>query len=148
MKVGLNIRKVDLEVGLDPEDEERTEESIFASGMLQNIGPVDISKRLFRKLRDCENTRKGKLRVHDYGYDWRLSPHLLSRKLVEFLKSSLRTIPAHRPSDEGCSSSPIASADSSTRHAVNQRPGAFSSGVVFAGTPQRCINIRGPIRNG
>jgi hypothetical protein len=60
-------------------------ETIYASGMLQNIGPVDISKRLFKRLNDCENARTGKLRVWDYGYDWRLSPHLLSRNLTEFV---------------------------------------------------------------
>lgn len=32
VKVGLNLRKVDLEVGLNPEDNERMEETIFASG--------------------------------------------------------------------------------------------------------------------
>jgi hypothetical protein len=42
VKLGLNIRKVNLEVGLEPEDEERMEETIYPSGMLQNIGPVDI----------------------------------------------------------------------------------------------------------
>jgi hypothetical protein len=83
VKVGLNIRKVDLEVGLEPEAEERMSETIYASGMLQNIGPVDISKRLFKKLAECENAKNGKLRVWDYGYDWRLSPHLL----LLFLKS-------------------------------------------------------------
>ncbi|RAL59748.1 hypothetical protein DID88_000377 [Monilinia fructigena] len=93
VKVGLNIRKVDLEVGLDPEDEERMEESIFPSGMLTNIGPVDISRRLFKRLRNCENAQKGKLRVWDYGYDWRLSPHLLSRKLKAFLE----TLPSNQP---------------------------------------------------
>ncbi|KKY39357.1 hypothetical protein UCDDA912_g00568 [Diaporthe ampelina] len=86
MKVGLKVRKVNLEVGLDPEDEENMEKSIIPSGMLKNIGPVDISKRLFKRVRECENARSGKLRVHDYGYDWRLSPHLLSRKLIEFLR--------------------------------------------------------------
>lgn len=42
VKLGLNIRKVNLEVGLTPEDEEGMEETIYSSGMLQNIGPVDI----------------------------------------------------------------------------------------------------------
>ena len=87
------MRKVNLEVGLEDEDEETMEQHIFASGMLQNIGPVDISKRLFKKLGECENARKGRLRVHDYGYDWRLSPHLLSRKLVEFLEK----LPSNQP---------------------------------------------------
>jgi hypothetical protein len=34
-----------------------------------------------------------------------------------------------------------------TRHAVNQRPDLFS-GVIFAGVPQTCVNILGPLRNG
>lgn len=73
IKVGLNIRKVDLEVGLNPEDEERMDETIIPGGMLSHIGPVDISRRLFKRLRGSRNARTGKLRVWDYGYDWRLS---------------------------------------------------------------------------
>jgi hypothetical protein len=146
VKVGLNIRKVDLEVGLDPEDEERMEESIFASGMLQNIGPVDISKRLFKRLSECENARNGKLRVWDYGYDWRLSPHLLSRKLTAFLEK----LPSNQPGN-GEKGGALVVAHSLggviTRHVVNHRPELFS-GVVYAGAPQSCVNILGPIRNG
>lgn len=144
MKVGLKVRKVNLEVGLNPEDEENMEKSIIPSGMLKNIGPVDISKRLFKRVRECENARSGKLRVHDYGYDWRLSPHLLSKKLIEFLRSL--------PSNQGENpSGALVIAHSLggviTRHAVNQAPELFSS-VVYAGAPQRCINILGPLRNG
>lgn len=144
IKVGLNVRKVNLEVGLNPEDEERMEESIIPSGMLKNIGPIDISRRLFKRIRECENARSGKLRVHDYGYDWRLSPHLLSKKLVEFL----RTLPSNQGEN---STGALVVAHSLggiiTRHAVNQAPELFS-GVVYAGSPQRCINILGPLRNG
>ncbi|KAI1469564.1 uncharacterized protein F4812DRAFT_334940 [Daldinia caldariorum] len=147
VKVGLNIRKVNLEVGLDPEDEERMEETIYASGMLKNIGPVDISKRLFKRLRECENARTGKLRVWDYGWDWRLSPHLLSRKLIAFLEQ----LPSNQGSGSSEGKGALVIAHSLggliTRHAVNQRPDLFS-GVIFAGTPQRCINILGPLRNG
>lgn len=144
IKVGLNVRKVNLEVGLDPEDEERMEESIIASGMLRNIGPVDISKRLFKRLRECENVRTGKLRVHDYGYDWRLSPHLLSRRLVDFMKS-LPSNQGENPSGAFVIAHSLGGVI--TRHAVNQAPALFS-GVVYAGAPQRCINILGPLRNG
>lgn len=144
IKVGLNVRKVNLELGLEPEAEEKAEESIIPSGMLKNIGPVDISKRLFKRLRECENVRTGKLRVHDYGYDWRLSPHILSKKLVNFLKTL--------PSNQGDSPSGAFVIAHSlggiiTRHAVNSAPSLFS-GVVYAGAPQRCINILGPLRNG
>lgn len=144
IKVGLNVRKVNLELGLDPEDEEKSEETIIPSGMLKNIGPVDISKRLFKRLRECENVRNGKLRVHDYGYDWRLSPHILSKKLVNFLK----TLPSNQ-GDNPAGAFVIAHSLGGiiTRHAVNQAPSLFS-GVIYAGAPQRCINILGPLRNG
>jgi hypothetical protein len=150
VKVGLNIRKVDLEVGLEPEDEERMEETIYPSGMLQNIGPVDISKRLFKRLSECENARNGKLRVWDYGYDWRLSPHLLSKRLMKFLKG----LPSNQPSKDGSvkgAGGALVIAHSLggliTRHVVNQLPELFS-GVICAGVPQACVNILGPIRNG
>ena len=86
-KAGLNVRKVDLEVGLEDEDEERMPEKIHASGMLTHIGPVDISRRLLKRLRSCENARNGSLRIHEYAYDWRLSPHRLSRQLLRFIES-------------------------------------------------------------
>ncbi|KAG0646868.1 Uncharacterized protein D0Z07_6244 [Hyphodiscus hymeniophilus] len=150
VKVGLNLRKVDLEVGLEPEDEERMEETIYPSGMLQNIGPVDISKRLFKRLSECENARNGKLRIWDYGYDWRLSPHLLSKKLEAFLEK----LPSNQPGTDGSLPEtrgalviPHSLGGLITRHVVNRRPELFS-GVIYAGVPQSCVNILGPIRNG
>ncbi|KAI0468287.1 hypothetical protein F4859DRAFT_491079 [Xylaria cf. heliscus] len=147
VKLGLNIRKVNLEVGLDPEDEERMEETIYSSGMLQNIGPVDISRRLIRKLRECENAKTGKLRVWDYGYDWRLSPHLLSRKLIDFLRHlpSNKGLEGYR--DRGATVIAHSLGGLIVRHAVNKRPELFA-GVIYAGTPQKCINVLGPLRNG
>lgn len=147
VKVGLNIRKVNLEVGLEPEDEERMSETIYASGMLQNIGPVDISKRLFKRLSECENAKNGKLRIWDYGYDWRLSPHLLSKRLTEFLEK----LPCNGGGVVNRKGGALVIAHSLggviTRHVVNHRPELFS-GVIYAGVPQSCINILGPIRNG
>ncbi|KAH7629014.1 hypothetical protein B0T09DRAFT_409678 [Sordaria sp. MPI-SDFR-AT-0083] len=147
VKVGLNIRKVNMEVGLEPEDEENMEKHIFASGMLQNIGPVDISRKLFRKLRECENARNGKLRVHDYGYDWRLSPARLSKQLNEFLEKLPSNQPHTPPEQRGAWVIAHSLGGLITRHAVNQRPDLYA-GVVYAGVPQRCINILGPLRNG
>ncbi|KAJ3574259.1 hypothetical protein NPX13_g4424 [Xylaria arbuscula] len=147
VKLGLNIRKVNLEVGLDPEDEERMEETVYSSGMLQNIGPVDISRRLIRKLRECENAKTGKLRVWDYGYDWRLSPHLLSRKLIDFLRHLPSNHGLENQQDRGATVIAHSLGGLIARHAVNQRPELFA-GVVYAGTPQKCINILGPLRNG
>ena len=147
MKVGLNIRKVDLEIGLEDEDEEKMEESIYADGMLSHIGPVDMGRRLLKRLRNCPNAINGKLRIHEYGYDWRLSPHLLSRKVIDFLEK----LPSNRPNmpkqDSGATVIAHSMGGLITRHAVNQRPELFA-GVVYVGVPQQCVNILGPLRNG
>ena len=147
VKVGLNIRKVDLEVGLEPGDDERATDKVIPGGMLTHIGPVDIAKRLFKRLRNCENARSGKLRVHDYGYDWRLDPAYLSKQLQDFLK----TLPSNQPGvpKEKRGATVIAHSLGGliTRHAVNQQPTLFS-GVIYAGVPRTCVNILGPLRNG
>lgn len=147
MKVGLNMRKVDLEVGLNEEDELSMEDTIYPDGMLKSIGPVDISKKLFKRLRSCENVKSDKLRVWDYGYDWRLSPALLSRKLQQFVKN----LPSNRSGVKAEARGVTVIAHSLggliTRHAINQNPNLFA-GAIFVGTPQRCINILGPLRNG
>lgn len=143
LKVGLNIRKVDLEVGLTQEDEEKMHEKIIASGMLSHIGPIDMGRRLLRRLRLCTNAQEGRLRIHEYGYDWRLSPHLLSRRLVEFLER----LPCNRPGipkhERGATVIAHSMGGLITRHAVNHCPSLFA-GVVYAGVPQHCINILGP----
>ncbi|KAL5344531.1 hypothetical protein ACLOAV_010513 [Pseudogymnoascus australis] len=144
LEVGFNIGKVDLEVGLEDEDDEKMEESVYASGMLQKIGVVDVSRRLFKRLRGTKNAKNGTLRVWDYGYDWRLNPHLLSRKLKEFLEK----LPCNVPGKEkGALVIAHSLGGLITRHVVNQRPELFS-GVIYAGVPQSCINIIGPLRNG
>lgn len=147
MKVGLNIRKVDLEVGLTHEDEERMEETIIASEVLSHIGPVDICRRLMHKMRKCENSRKGELRVWDYGYDWRLSPHYLSTRLIKFLEGLPCNAPGVPREKRGAFVIAHSLGGLITRHAVNQRPELFA-GVVYAGTPQHCVNILGPLRHG
>lgn len=147
IKVGLNLRKVDLEVPFDEGADERMEQTIIPDGMLTHIGPVDISKRLLKRLRASENFKNGKLRVHNYGYDWRLSPHFLSRRLIDFLKS----LPCNHANTPVEKKGAIVIAHSLggliTRHAINQRPDLVA-GVVYAGVPQNCVNILGPFRNG
>ncbi|KAH0538429.1 hypothetical protein FGG08_004977 [Glutinoglossum americanum] len=147
IKVGLNLRRVDLEVGLNPEDEENMEDTIVPEGMLTHIGPVDISRRLLKRLRQCENALNGSLRVWDYGYDWRLSPHLLSKKLTRFIEDLPSNTLGFPPSERGALVIAHSLGGLITRHAVNKRPELFS-GVIFAGTPQSCVNILGPLRNG
>ncbi|PNS15206.1 hypothetical protein CAC42_8207 [Sphaceloma murrayae] len=148
VKVGLGIRKVDLEIGLNvPEDDRGMESKIIPGGMLSHIGPVDISKRLFRRLRACENAQSGKLRVHDYGYDWRLDPHYLSERLIQYLESLPCNKPGTPKAERGATVIAHSLGGLITRHAVNQRPELFA-GVVYAGTPSTCVNILGPLRAG
>lgn len=147
VKLGFNMRKANLEVGLEDHDEETMEERIVPSGMLKHVGPVDISRKLFKKLRSSPNARNGTLRVWDFGYDWRLSPALSSKKLRNFLAE----LPSNRPGTPAECRGALVIAHSLggliTRHAVNQAPQLFA-GVLYAGVPQRCINILGPFRNG
>ncbi|KAL8971335.1 MAG: hypothetical protein Q9183_001103 [Haloplaca sp. 2 TL-2023] len=147
VKVGLNIRKVDLEVGLEAEDETRMEETIIPSGMLSHIGPIDMGRRLLKRLRACRNAREGRLRVHDYGYDWRLSPHLISERFIKHLDSLRAASKARGEQAFGAVVIAHSLGGLITRHALNQRPELFS-GVLYAGVPQHCINILGPLRNG
>lgn len=147
IKVGLNLRKVDLEVPFEADADEHMEDTIIPSGMLKHIGPVDIAKRLFKRLRACDNAKSGKLRVHDYGYDWRLMPHFLSHRMIQFLES----LPCNQPDVPNEKRGAIIVAHSLggliVRHVINQRPDLVA-GVVYAAVPQRCVNILGPFRNG
>ncbi|OQO05864.1 hypothetical protein B0A48_09959 [Cryoendolithus antarcticus] len=147
IKVGLNIRKVDLEVGLNPEDDELATQKVIPGGMLTHIGPVDISRRLLKRLRRCENALNGKLRVHEYGYDWRLDPNHLSRQLQQFLWN-LDCNHSNAPAgSRGATVIAHSLGGLITRHAINQQP-SLVNGVVFAGVPKTCVNILGPMRNG
>ncbi|KAI9672284.1 MAG: hypothetical protein M1831_002099 [Alyxoria varia] len=147
IKVGLNIRKVNLEVGFDPADDERAAEAIIPDGMLTHIGPVDITRRLFKRLRSSKNAFDGTLRIWDFGYDWRLNPHLLSKRFIQLLE----TLPSNSPTTDADSRGATVIAHSLggllTRHAVNKRPELFR-GILYAGVPQTCVNILGPLRNG
>jgi hypothetical protein len=147
VKVGLNLRIGDLEVGLNPEDDERMEETIFASGVLSHIGPVDICRRLLRHLRKCPNARSKQLRVHDYGYDWRLSPSFLEPQFPRIHGEAQMHQPGTPARQRGVTVIAHSLGGLITRHAVNLRPELFA-GVVYAGVPQRCVNILGPLRNG
>ncbi|KAF3940104.1 hypothetical protein ABW19_dt0205705 [Dactylella cylindrospora] len=155
MKVGFNLQNVDLEVPLDPEAELLMEDKVKATDMLSHIAGVDISRRLIKKLRS-----NSKVRLHVFSYDWRLSPRLASEKLVAFMANlpcnRSPTPKSGRPgsiSDLWNDDGPFVIAHSLggliTRHAVNQRPDLFRcGGILYAGVPQRCINVLGPLRHG
>ncbi|CAN6652447.1 hypothetical protein TRVA0_026S00166 [Trichomonascus vanleenenianus] len=141
IKVGLNIRKIDLTVGPTDEDEIEMEKSIYPDGMLTHIGPVDISRKLLRKLQS-----QPKCVVHEFSYDWRLSSDLNSKKLLKFL----RELPCNRPGYKG-KQGVIMIAHSMggliAHHAMVQDPQLFR-GILYAGVPSACPNILGPLRYG
>jgi pimeloyl-ACP methyl ester carboxylesterase len=151
LKVGFNLRKIDLELGLNPEDEEMAEHQIYPDGMLKSLSGVDISRRLIRRLK--ANAAQHDRRVHDWGYDWRLSPALIANRLIKFLETlpCNQLTPGEDPMTKRKGKGAMVIAHSLggliVRYAINQRPELFS-GVLFAGTPQHCVNILGPLRNG
>ena len=147
IKAGFNLAKINIEVGLDDEAEEAEREKVMSDGMLTHIGVVDVSRRLIKRLRACRNAQRGRLRIHDYGYDWRLSPDKLSSDLIQFLERlecNDTTTPKER---RGALVIAHSLGGLITRHAVNQKSSLFS-GVIYAGVPQSCVNILGPFRNG
>ncbi|KAK6346431.1 hypothetical protein TWF730_010753 [Orbilia blumenaviensis] len=154
VKVGFNLQSVDIEVPLDPEAELLMEEKVVATDMLSHLAGVDISRRLIKKLRSNPNVR-----LHIFAYDWRLSPHLNSEKLVVFManlpcnQTTLKSEHQSNIGDVWREDGPFVIAHSLggliTRHAINRRPDLFKcGGVLYAGVPQRCVNVLGPLRNG
>jgi len=142
LKIGMNLGKADLEVGWKSGDDVRATETIIPDGMLTHIGPVDISRRLLKRLRECE-----KAQIYDYGYDWRLSPHHLSNELLRYLEGLPCNQDRVPKSHRGATVIAHSLGGLITRHAVNQKPTLFRH-VIYAGVPQTCVNILGPMRNG
>ena len=114
--------------------------------MLTKIGPIDVSHRLFKSLRSSTAARNGALRVWDYGYDWRLSPHLLSYKLADFLEDLHFNRADMTADDRDLIITAHSLGGLITRHAVNQRPELFS-GVLYVGSSVDYVGVLGPLRH-
>lgn len=141
IRVGLNIRKIDLSVGLRDKDEHEMGKYIYPDGMLTHIGPVDVSRKLIRKL-----SAQPKCNVHEFAYDWRLSPAISSAKLVKLIKS-LHEKNRNNPDYKG----PIIIAHSMgglIAHHAMQFNAELVRGILYAGSPSSCPNILGPLRYG
>ncbi|BFZ64283.1 hypothetical protein YB2330_005426 [Saitoella coloradoensis] len=136
---------VDIGIGLYEEDEDEEERRIHPERMIDHIGPVDMSRRLLRKLRRQE--KKGHIRVHEWAYDWRLSSLRSAKKLIAFLES----LPCNsRYGNHPLGATVICHSMGGlvTHYAVQTRPELFA-GVLYCGTPfSHCINILGPLRHG
>lgn len=136
LKAGLKLRKINLLLGPSPEDEVHATDLIYPDGMLKNIGPIDISKRLIRKLSNNPKTN-----VKEFGYDWRLSGGLVAKQLHDYLQ---------RLYDEtGKPTLVIAhSMGGFIVHGAMHINPALLRGVIYVGAPSECLNMLGPIRFG
>ncbi|CAI4034496.1 hypothetical protein SMKI_10G2890 [Saccharomyces mikatae IFO 1815] len=138
LKAGLNMTKVDLLIGPNDEDELQTQKEIVPDGMLTHIGPVDVSKKLIKKLES--NPR---LKVQQFGYDWRLSLDISA----EHLKNKLEEIYDEQKNKKGVYI--IAhSMGGLVAHKVLQDYTHLIRGIIYVGSPSQCPNILGPIRFG
>ncbi|CUM68240.1 uncharacterized protein PRCAT00005961001 [Priceomyces carsonii] len=136
IKAGFHLRKINLLLGPTKDDELNASRFIYPDGVLKNIGPIDICKRLIKKLESNPNTN-----VKEFGYDWRLSGELLSEELVKFLTEIYN--------ETGKPTLVIAhSMGGIIAHgALQKNPKLFRS-IVYVGLPSECLNILGPIRFG
>lgn len=156
LKAGLNIRKVNLMIGPSDEDElrelnardvvfnrtpnaslnDKDYPDSYPDGMLTHIGPVDISKRLLKRLNSNPNVN-----AKDWGYDWRLSPELV----CDQLHSALVKIVDRQKNKKGV----ILIAHSMggiIAHGAMIRDPSLVRAIIYAGTPMPCANILGPLR--
>lgn len=136
IKAGFNLRKVNLLLGPTKQDELEASKFIYPDGILKNVGPMDIAKRLIKKI-----TSNPKVNFNDFGYDWRLSGEVVSRQLEQYMDDIYcktqqpSLVIAH-------------SMGGMMAHSVMQRRPELFRGIVYVGCPSECLNVLGPIRFG
>lgn len=138
IRAGFNIRKVDLLIGPRAEDEVATQKKIVPDGMLTHLGPVDVAKKLIKRLRN--NPR---VNVEDFGYDWRLALDIMAGKLAEKLQE--------RYDQQQIKKGVYVVAHSMgglVAHKVLQEHTHLIRGIIYVGSPSQCPNILGPLRFG
>lgn len=138
LRAGFNMTKVDLLIGPNDEDELATQKKIIPDGMLTHIGPVDVSKRLIKRLEANPN-----LNVQQFGYDWRLSLDISA----EHLKNKLQEL-YDKQSDKKGVYIISHSMGGLVAHKVLQDCTHLIRGIIYVGSPNQCPNILGPIRFG
>ncbi|SPO44717.1 uncharacterized protein PSANT_02403 [Moesziomyces antarcticus] len=146
IKVGVGLRRPTLELGLSREAEEHSEELVYSSEMCSHIGRlVDMGKRLEERIASRRHAK-----VYSWGYDWRLSLGLSSRKLVAFLEQLYEASAAEPSRRRGAKVVAHSMGGLVALHALAtcKDPRIFE-GLVFASTPFcGTPNILGPFRFG
>lgn len=138
IKAGLNLRKIDLRIGPNDEDELETMKHIYPDGILSHVGPIDICKRLIKRLKS-----NPKVRLTNFGYDWRLSLDISAEQLCDKLQKIYDSqevkkgtyIVAH-------------SMGGLVAHKVLQEKTHLIRGIIYVGSPGQCPNILGPLKYG
>ena len=138
IRAGFNIRKVDLLIGPRAEDEVATQKKIVPDGMLTHLGPVDVAKKLIKRLRN--NPR---VNVEDFGYDWRLALDITAGKLAEKLQERYD----QQQIKKGVYVV-VHSMGGLVAHKVLQEHTHLIRGIIYVGSPSQCPNILGPLRFG
>lgn len=138
IKAGFNMINYDLTIGPNDEDEAHVTDTIVPDGMLTHVGPVDVAKRLIKRLRANPNVN-----VEEFGYDWRISLDIVA----EQLKEKVQKLYDAQPVKKGVYL--IAhSMGGLVAHKVLQDYTSLVRGVIYVAAPSECSNILGPIRFG
>lgn len=138
LKAGLNLTKIDLLIGPKEGDEDIAEKTLYPDGMLTHVGPVDISKKLIKKL-----DSNPKVNIQEFGYDWRLSLDRSAKHLRDLLQKN------YDKQKEKKGTYVIAhSMGGLVAHKVLQDYTHLVRGIIYVGSPSQCSNILGPIRFG
>ncbi|SMN21037.1 similar to Saccharomyces cerevisiae YJR098C Putative protein of unknown function [Maudiozyma saulgeensis] len=145
IKAGLNLTKIDLYIGPTEQDEIETQKHIIPDGMLTHIGPIDISRKLIKKLES-----NPKVHIETFGYDWRLSLEIPCEQLIKRLKQlweKQKKDPKYKGKPKGTYLL-AHSMGGLIAHKVLQEHPELIRGIVYIGSPNQCPNILGPIRFG
>ncbi|CCE86004.1 Piso0_005648 [Millerozyma farinosa CBS 7064] len=135
-KAGFNLRRINLLLGPTLDDELKATDLIYPDGVLKNVGPIDICKKLIKRL-----SSNPKANVKEFGYDWRLSGETLTQQLVHLLEDLYKTT--------GGPTIVIAhSMGGMIAHSAMQHNPKLFRGLVYVGAPSECSNILGPVRFG
>ncbi|SCU96836.1 LADA_0H03004g1_1 [Lachancea dasiensis] len=138
IRAGFNIRKVDLLIGPDQDSENVAQSKIFSDRMLTHFGPVDVCKKLIKRLDSNPNVT-----IEEFGYDWRLSLHIPAEQLA----AKLQDIYDKQKVKKGTFI--IAhSMGGLVAHKVLQDHTNLVRGIIYVGSPSQCPNILGPLRLG
>lgn len=138
LKAGLNLKKIDLLIGPNDEDELNAMKYIYADGILSHVGPIDVCKRLIKRLKS--NT---KVRLTNFGYDWRLSLDICAGQLCDKLQEIYDTQQVKRGTYIVAHSM-----GGLVAHKALQDKTHLIRGIIYVGSPGQCPNILGPLKFG